>query len=515
MSESLPSAAPAGSPAGSTLLGATPLSAGPTPSAGPAGPVPGAGVPPAGPVPGAGLHAIDKAKAEAHARLIESMRRILGEDICKAFEDPKVVEILLNDNGEVLVERHGQGIAPLTTMIASKAVNLLGLMASYRGTVVDRDHPIVEGAMPPEFLRARFAGCIPPLTQAPTFAIRLPARSVFTLEDYVSRGILTDDQYDKITAAIRDRKNIIVSGGTGCFAKGHPILMFDGSIKAVEDVVVGDKVMGPDGLLRVVKDVHCGIDEMVEIEPFNGPSFTINEGHSFAMIDTLDRSSVPVRISFTDWLFKRQAGFQLCYYRQTSDGIWYEPTDIRRAKFVGTGTYYGFEVDHPDHLFVDGNFLVQGNSGKTTLLNACSDYVSRIAGLGQRIVAIEDTDELRITAPNVVKMLTDIDSGIDMTRLLKLTLRYRPDRIFVGEVRDGSALALLKAWNTGHPGGLATLHANNADAAIVRLDQLCQEAGVPSQRHLIEEAVDVVIQIARDNSHPAGRRITELRFFND
>ena len=486
----------------------------------PSGSAPG-NMPPAGaagPVPGAGLHAIDKAKAEAHARLIEQMRRILGEDICKAFEDPKVVEILLNDNREVLVERHGQGIAPLTTMPTAKALNLLGLMASYRETVVDRAHPIVEGAMPPEFLRARFAGCIPPLTPAPTFAIRLPARSVFTLEDYVSRGILTDAQYEKITAAIRDRKNIVVSGGTGCFAKGHPILMFDGSIKAVEDVVVGDKVMGPDGLPRVVKDAHSGLDEMLEVKTFYNYPFVVNRGHSFAMIDTYADPSdrKPERMTYDDWQSQEhRLRYCLCAYQNTAEaGIAYAPDPIRSVRSLGLGTYYGFEVDHPDHLFVDGHFLVQGNSGKTTLLNACADYVSRIAGLDQRIVAIEDTDELRITAPNVVKMLTDPDSGIDMTRLLKLTLRYRPDRIFVGEVRDASALALLKAWNTGHPGGLATLHANSADAAIVRLDQLCQEAGVPTQKYLIEEAVDMVVQIARDSSHPAGRRITELRFFD-
>ena len=163
-----------------------------------------------------------------------------------------------------------------------------------------------------------------------------------------------------------------------------------------------------------------------------------------------------------------------------------------------------------------GRFLFLGpaGSGKTTMLNACSDYVSRISGLDQRIVIIEDTREIQCNAPNVVQMLTDPDSGIDMTRLLKLTLRYRPDRIFVGEVRDRSALALLKAWGTGHPGGLATLHANDAEGALTRLDQLCQEAGVPSQRHLIEEAVDVVVQIARDPNHPAGRRITEIRFFD-
>jgi type IV secretion system protein VirB11 len=97
-----------------------------------------------------------------------------------------------------------------------------------------------------------------------------------------------------------------------------------------------------------------------------------------------------------------------------------------------------------------------------------------------------------------------------MSRLLKLTLRYRPDRILVGEVRDKAALALLKAWNTGHPGGIATLHANHPEAALLRLDQLCQEAGVPSQKDLIREAVDVVIQIARDPEHPAGRRITAI-----
>ncbi|EGQ60425.1 P-type conjugative transfer protein TrbB [Acidithiobacillus sp. GGI-221] len=101
-----------------------------------------------------------------------------------------------------------------------------------------------------------------------------------------------------------------------------------------------------------------------------------------------------------------------------------------------------------------------------------------------------------------------------MTRLLKLTLRYRPDRIFVGEVRDGAALALLKAWNTGHPGGLATLHANDPEAALIRLDQLCQEAGVPSQSALIREAVDVVVQIRRDPGHPAGRVVSDIVCFD-
>ncbi len=304
------------------------------------------------------------AQDETHHRLIEQMRRILGSDICSAFGDPSAVEIMLNDDGRVLIERHGSGITELTRMTPAKAMNFLALMADFRETTVTRERPIVEGAMPDEFLRARFAGVIPPLTPRPTFAIRLPARKVYTLDNYVEVGIMTAIQHDQLLDAIADRKNILVSGGTG--------------------------------------------------------------------------------------------------------------------------------------------------SGKTTLLNALSGAIAAMAGLDQRIVIIEDTREIVCNAPNTVSMLTDDETQIDMTRLLKLTLRYRPDRIFVGEVRDRSALALLKAWNTGHPGGLATVHANSAALALVRLDQLCQEAMVPSQDALIREAVDVVVQISRDSTVQAGRRITEI-----
>lgn len=86
-------------------------------------------------------------------------------------------------------------------------------------------------------------------------------------------------------------------------------------------------------------------------------------------------------------------------------------------------------------------------------------------------------------------------------------MRLRPDRIVVGEVRDKSALALLKAWNTGHPGGVGTVHANDARAALVRIGQLIQEANVPPAPELIAEAVDLVISIRRT---PSGRIIDEI-----
>ena len=310
------------------------------------------------------INAHDQQEQQAHARRVEQMRRILGPDIAALFDDTGVVEIMANPDGQVFVERLGLGISLLGEIDASRVQSLLGLMADYLHTTVSRDRPIVEGAMPIEFLRSRFAGAIPPMVEGASFSIRLPARSVYTLDQYVEAGIITAAQLDTLSDAVLFRKNILVSGGAG--------------------------------------------------------------------------------------------------------------------------------------------------SGKTTLANALIDRISKLSDIGTRIVIIEDTRELQCTAPNVVQFLTDDEAGIDMTRLLKLTLRYRPDRILVGEVRDKAALALLKAWNTGHPGGIATLHANNPEAALLRLDQLCQEAGVPAQQTLIHEAVDIVLQIARDQNHPAGRRMAAI-----
>ena len=104
-----------------------------------------------------------------------------------------------------------------------------------------------------------------------------------------------------------------------------------------------------------------------------------------------------------------------------------------------------------------------------------------------RLVIIEDTAELRCNTENAVALrATDT---VDMRRLLKATMRLRPDRIIVGEVRGGEALDLLKAWNTGHPGGGCTVHANNACAGLVRLEQLIAEVSVTPMHGLIAEAV--------------------------
>ncbi|RUW97574.1 conjugal transfer protein TrbB, partial [Mesorhizobium sp. M2A.F.Ca.ET.037.01.1.1] len=108
-------------------------------------------------------------------------------------------------------------------------------------------------------------------------------------------------------------------------------------------------------------------------------------------------------------------------------------------------------------------------------------------------------------AENAVALHTS--DAIDMGRLLKSTMRLRPDRIIVGEVRDGAALTLLKAWNTGHPGGVTTIHSNTAESALRRLEQLTAEASQQPMREVIGEAVDLIVSIERT---PRGRVVRDV-----
>jgi type IV secretion system protein VirB11 len=140
------------------------------------------------------------------------------------------------------------------------------------------------------------------------------------------------------------------------------------------------------------------------------------------------------------------------------------------------------------------NILVVGgtSSGKTTLANA---LLAEMAHLDERVILIEDTRELQSPAADTVALRTK-PGGVTMTALVRSTLRLRPDRIIVGEVRGPEALDMLKAWNTGHPGGIATVHANSAVSALYRIEQLVQEVVVTVPRRLIADAIDLIVFIA-------------------
>lgn len=293
---------------------------------------------------------------EAQRRLAEKLRRELGPEIIGLLEDPTVIEIMLNPDGELWVERLGKDMVRFGAMTAAAAESAMNTIASSLRTEITREKPILECELPID--GSRFEGIIPPIVSGPTFTIRKKAGKVFTLDDYVSSGIMTPQQRVAIGRAVEKRHNILVVGGTG--------------------------------------------------------------------------------------------------------------------------------------------------TGKTTLTNAIIGAIVE-ASPEHRLVIIEDTGELQCSARNAVTMRAV--EHVSMLSLLKVAMRLRPDRIVVGEVRDGSALALLKAWNTGHPGGAATVHANSAIAGLIRMEQLVGEATQAPMQVLIAEAVDLIVSIEKTAQ---GRRVNEV-----
>ncbi len=151
------------------------------------------------------------------------------------------------------------------------------------------------------------------------------------------------------------------------------------------------------------------------------------------------------------------------------------------------------------------NILVAGgtSTGKTTLTNA---LLAEVAKTDDRVVLIEDTRELQCAAPNLVSLRTK-DGVATLSDLVRSALRLRPDRIPIGEVRGAEALELLKAWGTGHPGGVGTIHAGSALGTLRRMEQLIQESVVTVPRALIAETINVIAVLIRDGT---GRRLAEL-----
>lgn len=174
--------------------------------------------------------------------------------------------------------------------------------------------------------------------------------------------------------------------------------------------------------------------------------------------------------------------------------------------YVWTGVMAAVHADAlRDAVAGRRNILVAGgtSTGKTTLTNA---LLAEVAKTTDRVVLIEDTRELQCAAPNLVAMRTK-DGVATLSDLVRSSLRLRPDRIPIGEVRGAEALDLLKAWGTGHPGGVGTIHAGSAMGALRRLEQLIQEAVITVPRALIAETIDIVAVLS---GRGAARRLSEL-----
>jgi type IV secretion system protein VirB11 len=299
------------------------------------------------------------AAQQAKDRRRQMLRTAFGPTIAAALADPTVLEVMVNPDGRLWIDRATSGRADSgQRMGAAETERIIRLVAAHVRREVTDQAPIVSAELPDT--GERFEGVMPPVAPAPCFAIRKPAEVPYRLADYVTARILTPPQAHVLAGAVREKRNIVVAGGT--------------------------------------------------------------------------------------------------------------------------------------------------SSGKTTLVNA---LLAEVASLNERVVILEDTRELRCAAQDVVALRTK--PGVaTLADLVRSTLRLRPDRIIVGEVRGGEALDMLKAWNTGHPGGLTTVHANSAPAALTRLEQLVQEAVVTVPRALIAEAIDLVVFIKGRGSERRVDSILEL-----
>ncbi|MCB9942792.1 MAG: P-type conjugative transfer ATPase TrbB [Geminicoccaceae bacterium] len=295
-------------------------------------------------------------REEAIARGARMLRTALGPAIARFLDDPAVVEVMLNPDGRLWIDRLSEGLADTGERLSAvDGERIVRVVAHHVGAEVHVRSPRVSAELPET--GERFEGLLPPVVAAPAFAIRKPAVAVFTLDDYVTAGIMTRFQAEALRLNVATRANILVAGGT--------------------------------------------------------------------------------------------------------------------------------------------------STGKTTLTNA---LLAEVAKTSDRVVIIEDTRELQCAAPNLVAMRTK-DGVATLSDLVRSSLRLRPDRIPIGEVRGAEALDLLKAWGTGHPGGIGTIHAGSGIGGLRRLEQLIQEAVVTVPRALIAETINCVAVLSGRGS---SRRLTEL-----
>lgn len=182
-------------------------------------------------------------------RISDKLKREFGPVLCAIFNDQAVIEIMLNSDGKLWVERLGSVMEEIGTMSASQAECLMGTLASLKREVLTEKNPRLSCELPDEFGGARFQGHIPPVVKNPAFTIRKKAIAVFTLEQYTQQGIMTQVQREVIETAVRDRKNILIAGSTG---SGKTTLT-NAVIRYVSDVCPDDRIV----IIEDTRELQC------------------------------------------------------------------------------------------------------------------------------------------------------------------------------------------------------------------------------------------------------------------
>lgn len=283
-------------------------------------------------------------KKESEDRLINLLRYSLGE-IVPYLEDKDVIEVMLNPDGKLWIDTLSKGMLNTGLNIkAHDALRVIQTVATHVDKIVDIKNPIISAELPES--GSRFEGIIPPIVINPTFTIRKKGLKIFTLDDYISRGTLTERQKEIILEGVKKKLNFLIVGGT--------------------------------------------------------------------------------------------------------------------------------------------------STGKTTFTNA---IINEISKTDDRLVIIEDTQEIQSASPNTVFLRTS--EFITIRDCLKSTMRLRPDRIIVGEIRDEAGLDLITAWNSGHSGGASTIHAGSIKGGLKQLERYIQRVSVNKQQDLIADTVNIVIVLKR------------------
>jgi type IV secretion system protein TrbB len=296
----------------------------------------------------------DVSKSRKYDALKTALAPIMGY-----LDDPLVLEIMVNADGKVWIDKFRDGMFfSGIVMLSEEVERIVRLLAAAMNTEVNEKSPSLSAKLPG--WGARVQASVPPIVAAAVFSFRKPAKIVYSIQDYVDSNILNAEESSFLRKAIRDRKNILVGGGTG--------------------------------------------------------------------------------------------------------------------------------------------------SGKTTFVNA---LLQEVACSNDRVYLVEDNPELQCDAENKVEIIVQPPVYTHQKAIMD-ALRFRPDRIIIGEVRDGAAVDMLKAWNTGHPGGIATIHANSTASMLDRLCQLCEEVMPHAPRYLIADAVNICVHLKRDIEHPTGRSITGI-----
>lgn len=281
-------------------------------------------------------------------RITQQIKDQLGASIMALLDDDAVFEVFVNGDGSVRTSGMGRKDYHSDIVLTSQQrLSFLGTIASLEHVELNKSTPIIDGVLPWD--GSRISGCIPPADlNGPSYNIRKKAKKVFTLDDYIQQGRVTQEEKELIHKAIRDRKNILVAGPTG--------------------------------------------------------------------------------------------------------------------------------------------------SGKTTMTNALIHALYEISP-HERIITMEQVPELQVSHEDWVGMQTT--DTVNFAQLIRNALRRSPDRIIIGEVRDQAAMDLLEAWNTGHPGGISTIHSDNCYKTLGRLRTLIARGGAVNQEPFIAEAINLILYVDR------------------